>query len=115
MRKTIRRCVFETNSSSTHVLNLYYDNFFIITEEELNDLYSKKLHIKDNTLCPIDTENSWSLESLSDYNDEGEIDLGEDVEYSFGKTIMTRHIMINGEPKIFLAIINANISKQFRG
>ena len=114
MKKTIRKCVFETNSSSTHVLNLYYDNFFIITEEELNDLYSKKLHIKDNTLCPPD-ENSWSLENLSDYNDEGEIDLGEDVEYSSGKTTIVQRIMINGEPKIFLAIINANVSKQFRG
>ena len=62
--KTIRRCVFETNSSSTHSIT-------IVSEEEFEQWENGKL-LHDpwnNELVPIPDENDEDLETYSDWED----------------------------------------------
>jgi hypothetical protein len=62
--KTIRRCVFETNSSSTHSIT-------IVSEEEF-ELWKngKLLHDPwNNELVSIPDENDEDLETYSDWED----------------------------------------------
>lgn len=115
--KNIRKGVFETNSSSCHVLTLYTNHTLILSDNEYNDFITGRKNIKDNHLCSPDNENSLSFKRLSSSYD-NESSIGDENGYinvSGCSFLLTDSVEIDGEIKHVIIILDGDIRNEFIG